>query len=106
MTLTTVNISDHLDPTKFFPRSALPWYFIPQSLLDHPVEEATEQAVQGVFERLVKSKIYLREEERWDMEGLRMLIRNGSQNSAPSQEKLVAELFNQASVLALWQSRR
>jgi hypothetical protein len=81
MTLRTVNISDHLDPAKCFPRSAL--HFIPPSLLGHPVDEAAEQAIQGIFEHIVGSNIYLRQEERWDMEGLRVLIATDLKSPPP-----------------------
>lgn len=94
MTLTAVNSPDLLDPSHFFPVSAIPCDFIPSCLQQLTPENAAVQAVEDVLQQLVDSDIYQLEEQKWNLDRIRTLIGNGP---PPSSEKLFAELFNRVS---------
>ncbi|KAH0826007.1 hypothetical protein J3R83DRAFT_7477 [Lanmaoa asiatica] len=100
MTLTTVNAPDFLDPAMFFPRSAIPSFFIPQCFWKEglSLHNAAERVIDHILDQLVKSSVYLREEKRWDLDALWVLVGCGFRGS---HEKLVAELFNMVVSTAL-----
>ncbi|KAH0825864.1 hypothetical protein J3R83DRAFT_7787 [Lanmaoa asiatica] len=99
MTLTTVNAPDFLDPPLFFPRSAIPSLFIPQSFWEGglSLHSAAERAIDCILEQLIALNVYSEEEKKWNLDTLWMLVGSGNRK----HEKVVAELFNMVVSTAL-----